>query len=42
MVRLLSQAVAMTGADLNSSCKPWQIQERTTEVVYREFHEQVY
>jgi hypothetical protein len=31
----------MTGADLNSSAKPWSTQEATTEIVYREFHEQV-
>jgi len=31
----------MTGSDLNSSAKPWSIQERTTQVVYQEFHEQV-
>ena len=39
--RLLAQACCMTGADLNSSSKPWTTQQRTTGVVYREFHEQV-
>ena len=31
----------MTGADLNSSAKPWEIQEKTTKVVYEEFYDQV-
>ena len=39
--RLLSQAICMTGSDLNSSSKPWPIQHRTSKVVYQEFHDQV-
>ena len=39
--RLLVQSIAMTGSDLNSSSKPWEIQVRTTKVVYEEFYEQV-
>ena len=39
--RLLVQAICLTGSDLNSSAKPWGIQEKTTQVVYQEFHEQV-
>ena len=39
--RLLSQAICMTGSDLNSSSKPWPIQHRTSKVVYEEFHDQV-
>ena len=39
--RLLVQSIAMTGSDLNSSSKPWDIQVRTTKVVYEEFYEQV-
>ena len=39
--RLLAQSVSMTGADLNSSSKPWFVQEMTSKVVYEEFHEQV-
>ncbi len=35
------QSVSMTGCDLNSSAKPWWVQERTSKVVYAEFHEQV-
>ena len=31
----------MTGSDLNSSSKPWYIQEKTSSVVYQEFHDQV-
>ena len=40
--RLLVQAVSMTGCDLSSSSKPWGVQEKTTKVVYQEFHEQVF
>ena len=32
----------MTGCDLSSSSKPWGVQEKTTKVVYQEFHEQVF
>ena len=39
--RLLVQAICLTGSDLNSSSKPWDVQENTTQVVYDEFHEQV-
>ena len=39
--RLLAQSLSMTGSDLNSSSKPWFIQERTSSVVYQEFHDQV-
>ena len=39
--RLLVQSIAMTGSDLNSSSKPWEIQVKTTKVVYEEFYEQV-
>ena len=35
------QSICMTGADLNSSSKPWWVQEKTSKVVYGEFHEQV-
>ena len=38
---LLVQSLSMTGADLNSSSKPWFIQEKTASLVYAEFHEQV-
>ena len=31
----------MTGSDLNSSSKPWKVQQKTSVVVYKEFHEQV-
>ena len=31
----------MTGSDLNSSSKPWDVQWRTAQIVYAEFHEQV-
>ena len=41
MRRLLVQSISMTGADLSSSSKPWYVQERTSKVVYQEFHEQV-
>ena len=34
-------ALCMTGSDLNSSSKPWNVQYRTAEIVYAEFHEQV-
>ena len=39
--RLLAQSLSMTGSDLNSSSKPWYIQEKTSSVVYQEFHDQV-
>ena len=39
--RLLAQSLSMTGSDLNSSAKPWYIQEKTSSVVYQEFHDQV-
>ena len=39
--RLLAQAICLTASDLNSSSKPWAVQEKTTKVVYEEFHEQV-
>ena len=39
--RLLVQAMCMTGSDLNASSKPWYIQEKTSEIVYEEFHDQV-
>ena len=39
--RLLSQAICMTGSDLNSSAKPWFVQQNTSKVVYQEFHDQV-
>lgn len=39
--RLLVQAICLTGSDLSSSTKPWSVQERTSSVVYQEFHEQV-
>ena len=39
--RLLCQSICLTTSDLNSSSKPWWIQERTSKVVYEEFHEQV-
>ena len=31
----------MTGSDLNSSAKPWLVQQRTSKIVYQEFHDQV-
>ena len=39
--RLLAQSICLTGSDLNSSSKPWDIQVKTTQVVYEEFHDQV-
>jgi len=39
--RLLGQALAMTGADLNSATKLWEVQYRTAQIIYAEFHEQV-
>ena len=39
--RLLVQSICLTGSDLNSSSKPWDIQVKTTQVVYEEFHDQV-
>lgn len=40
-LRLLAQALCLTGSDLNSAAKPWAIQYRTAQIVYSEFHEQV-
>ncbi len=39
--RLLVQAITLTGSDLSSSSKPWPEQEKTSEIIYREFYEQV-
>ena len=39
--RLLVQSICMTGSDLNSSSKPWDVQFNTSKVVYEEFYEQV-
>ena len=39
--RMLAMALCMTGSDLNSSSKPWEVQFRTSKIVYAEFHEQV-
>jgi hypothetical protein len=39
--RLLAQAMCLTGSDLNSSAKPWDIQYQVSEKVYAEFHDQV-
>ena len=39
--RLLAQSICLTGSDLNSSSKPWNVQVKTTQVVYEEFHDQV-
>ena len=39
--RMLAMALCMTGSDLNSSSKPWEVQYRTSKIVYAEFHEQV-
>ena len=38
---MLAMALCMTGSDLNSSSKPWEVQFRTSKIVYAEFHEQV-
>ena len=38
--RMLAMSLCMTGSDLNSSSKPWTIQQRVSEIVYAEFHEQ--
>lgn len=38
--RMLAMALCMTGSDLNSSSKPWEVQYRTSKIVYAEFHEQ--
>ena len=40
-IRMLAMALCMTGSDLNSSSKPWEVQFRTSKIVYAEFHEQV-
>jgi hypothetical protein len=37
----LSQAIMMTGSDLCSSTKEWEAQEMTSQVIYREFYDQV-
>jgi hypothetical protein len=39
--RLLAQAMCLTGSDLNSSAKPWDIQFNVSKNVYAEFHDQV-
>ena len=39
--RLLAQAIMMTGSDLCSSTKLWEAQELTSQVIYREFYDQV-
>jgi hypothetical protein len=40
--RLLAQAMCLTGSDLNSSAKPWDIQYKVSKNVYTEFHDQVW
>lgn len=39
--RLLVQAITLTGSDLSSSSKLWPEQEKTSEIIYKEFYEQV-
>lgn len=38
--RLLIEAIAMTGADLCASAKPWDAQRETVRVIFEEFYEQ--
>lgn len=38
--RLLIEAIAMTGADLCASSKPWEAQRETVRVIFEEFYEQ--
>ena len=38
--RLLVEAVAMTGADLSATSKPWNLQMRTVTTLYEEFYDQ--
>ncbi|XP_055596828.1 probable 3',5'-cyclic phosphodiesterase pde-5 isoform X2 [Uranotaenia lowii] len=38
--RMLIQAIAMTGADLSASAKPWEIQTETVKVIFAEFYDQ--
>lgn len=38
--RLLIEAIAMTGADLCASAKPWEAQRETVRVIFEEFYEQ--
>ena len=35
------QGLTMTGSDLSSSSKDWEVQHRISTLVYAEFHEQV-
>ena len=34
-------AITMTSADLCSAAKPWNIQEKSSAIIYQEFYEQV-
>uniref|UniRef100_A0A1Q3FNA8 Phosphodiesterase n=1 Tax=Culex tarsalis TaxID=7177 RepID=A0A1Q3FNA8_CULTA len=38
--RMLIQAIAMTGADLSASAKPWEVQTETVKVIFAEFYDQ--
>lgn len=33
-------AISMTAADLSASTKPWDIQIKTVQVIFKEFYEQ--
>ena len=38
--RLFVQALAMTGADLSATSKPWDLQMHTVKTIYEEFYNQ--
>ncbi|XP_001664102.2 probable 3',5'-cyclic phosphodiesterase pde-5 [Aedes aegypti] len=38
--RMLIQTIAMTGADLSASAKPWAVQTETVKVIFAEFYDQ--
>ena len=41
LLRLLVEAMVMTGSDLCASAKPWNLQLETVSVIYEEFYIQV-
>ena len=41
LYRLLSEALVLTGADICSAVKPWDVQYPTTMDIFSEYHDQV-
>lgn len=40
--RKLAQAMSMTAADLSATAKPWEVHQKTVNIMIEEFYAQVY